>query len=171
MLVPDSAFFTIIQDTWAATLGLQVDRRDLKEFSETGAFSVSVRITGAWNGEVRLLCPEPLARLVAGAIFQLEADRVGHDAIVDALSELTHIVAGNLKAFLPQPVSLSLPALPALDNPLSRTQNRPESQVANQLTLETDGHTFVATLLGNIPAGQNPENLADADIDLPAKIS
>src|ERR1039458_935292 len=102
MLVTDSAFFTIIQDTWAATLGLQVDRRNSKEFSETGAFSVSVRITGAWDGEVRLLCPDPLARLVAGAIFQLKADQVGRDEIVDALSELPPIVGGNLKPLLPQ---------------------------------------------------------------------
>ena len=163
MLVTDSAFFTIIQDTWAATLGLQVDRRDSKEFSETGAFSVSVRITGAWDGEVRLLCPDPLARLVAGAIFQLKADKVGRDEIVDALSELTHIVGGNLKPLLPQPVTLSLPAL---DNPSTRTQTTPEWQVASHLTLETDGHTFVATLLGSSPGGQILENLTDACINL-----
>ena len=167
MLVTDSAFFTIIQDTWAATLGFQVERRVSEEFSATGAFTVSVRITGAWDGKVRLLCPDPLARLIAGAIFQLDADKVGHDEIVDALSEITHIVGGNLKALLPQPVTLSLPAL---ENPSSWTETTPELQVASQLTLVADGHTFVATLLGNIPAGQNLENLADAGINLPTEI-
>ena len=50
--------------------------------------------------------------LIAAAIFQVEADKAGSYEILDALSELIHIVGGNLKALLPQPVILSLPSLP-----------------------------------------------------------
>ena len=77
MLVTEEAFYKIIQDTWTSTLGFQVDRAAAAEFSAIGAFTVCVKITGAWDGEVRLHCSPPLARSIAAAIFQVEADKVG----------------------------------------------------------------------------------------------
>src|ERR1035441_935126 len=151
MLVTEETFYKIIQDTWASTLGFHIDCPVSAELPAIRGLTVCVRISGAWNGEVRLHCPLPLARLVAAAIFQVDADKADNDEILDALSELIHIVGGNLKALLPQPVTLSLPSL---DNPSTRTQTTPEWQVASHLTLETDGHTFVATLLGSSPGGQ-----------------
>ena len=73
MLVRERDFYRIIQDTWALTLGFQVDRPTSVGFSAVGAFTVCVKITGAWDGEVRLHCSPPLARLIAAAIFQVEA--------------------------------------------------------------------------------------------------
>ena len=77
MLVTEEAFYEIVQDTWTSTLGFQVDRAASAEFSAIGAFTVCVKITGAWDGEVRLHCSAPLARFIAAAIFQVEADNGG----------------------------------------------------------------------------------------------
>ena len=56
MLVTEGDFYKIIQDTWTSTLGFQVDRAPSAEFSAIGALTVCVKITGAWDGEVRLHC-------------------------------------------------------------------------------------------------------------------
>jgi hypothetical protein len=149
MLVTEGAFYGIIQDTWTSTLGFQVDRNATEDFSAIGAFTVCVKITGAWDGEVRLHCSAPLARSIAAAIFQVEADQAGSDEILDALSELTHIIGGNLKALLPQPVTLSLPSLP---DPANWAQTTPQWQMVCRLTLLSEGHPFVVTLLGDFPA-------------------
>jgi hypothetical protein len=149
MLVTEETFYKIVQDTWTSTLGFQVDRPASAEYSAAGEFTVCVKLSGAWDGEVRLHCSPPLARLIASVIFQVEADKTGSDEILDALSELIHIVGGNLKALLPQPVILSLPSL--LD-PTNWAQTTPQWQIVCRLKLMSEGHPFVVTLLGGLPA-------------------
>src|SRR5579862_2818244 len=110
MPVTEETFYQIIQDTWGSTLDFPIDWPAPVEFTTSGALTVSVKISGAWDGEVRLDCPYRLARSIAAAIFQVDGDKAGKEEILDALSELIHIVGGNLKALLPQPVTLSLPS-------------------------------------------------------------
>jgi hypothetical protein len=105
-----------------------------------------------------------LARLIAAVIFQVEADKAGSDEILDALSELIHIVGGNLKALLPQPVILSLPSLP---DPSDWAQTTPQWQLVSRLTLESEGHPFVVTLLGDLPAAAREEVSIDRETRLP----
>jgi hypothetical protein len=168
MLVTEESFYTIIQDTWTSTLRFQVDRAPSAECSAIGALTVCVKITGAWNGEVRLHCSPQLARLIAAAIFQVEGDKVGRYETLDALSELIHIVGGNLKGLLPQPVVLSLPSLP---DPTPWGQTTPHSQVVCRLTLMSEGHPFVVTLLGDLPAATKAETPADWESRLPRETS
>jgi hypothetical protein len=167
MLVTEEILYGIIQDTWTSTLGFQVDRPTLGEFSALGEFTACVKITGAWDGEVRLHCPPPLARLIAATIFQGEADKVGSDEILDALSELIHIIGGNLKALLPQPIILSLPSLP---NPTDWAQTTPQWQRVCGLTLLSEGHPFAVTLLGHLSAAGKADAPADGECRVQAEI-
>ena len=81
---------------------------------------------------------------------------MGSEEILDALSELIHIVGGNLKALLPQPVILSLPSLPA---PTNRTQTTPQWQIVCRLMLVSEGYPFVVTIWGDLPARAKGDNL------------
>jgi hypothetical protein len=149
MLIAEATIYEIVQDTWTATLGFHVDRPAAEEFSAAGDYTVCVQISGAWEGEVRLHCSPPLARRIAAVIFQVEAEKAGRDEILDALSEIIHIIGGNLKAMLPQPVTLSLPSL--LD-PTNLPPTKPPWQLVCRLTLVSEGHPFVVTILGDPPA-------------------
>jgi chemotaxis protein CheX len=68
-----------------------------------------VNIEGAWRGAVVVRCPYALAALVTAAM--LESEAVSLDDVRDALGELTNMVAGNLKALLPEPSTISLPTV------------------------------------------------------------
>jgi len=160
MLVTEERFYTIVQDTWTSTLGFQLERARTEEFSALGALTVCVKITGAWDGEVRLHCSPPLARSIAAAIFQAKGDEVKSDEILDALSELIHIVGGNLKPLLPQPVFLSLPALADSTN---WAQTTPQWQMLFRLALLSEGHPFIVTLLGNLTAAAIAEVPPEAE--------
>jgi hypothetical protein len=164
MVVTEGAFYRIIQDTWTSTLGFHVDRSASEEFSAVGVITVCVKILGAWDGEVRLHCSPPLARLIAAAVFQVDDDKVGGNEILDALSELIHIIGGNLKALLPQPVILSLPSLPDLTN---WAQTTPQWQMVCRLTLMSEGHPFVVSILGDHSAAARAETPADGESCLP----
>jgi CheY-specific phosphatase CheX len=148
MPITEEAFYQIIQDTWSSTLGFQVDHADSAEFSTDRAVTVCVKISGAWEGEVGLHCSPQLARLIAAAIFQVHADKVGSCEILDALSELIHIIGGNLKALLPRPVELALPTLP---DPTPGAKITPPREMVFMLTLQSEGHPFVVTLLRCFP--------------------
>ena len=149
MPIDEDTVYRIIEDTWASTLGFLVDRRSGEDFSTAGAFTVSVKITGAWDGEVRLHCSPELARSIATAIFQLDSNDIGNGEILDALSELIHIVGGNLKALLPRPVTLSLPTL---SEPGKWAQTTPPWRTVCRLALTSQGHPFIVTLLGDVAA-------------------
>jgi chemotaxis protein CheX len=105
-----------------------------------------------------------LARSIAATIFQVEAEKAGDDGILDALSELAHIIGGNLKALLPKPVTLSLPSLP---DPIDWAQTTPQWQMVCRLTLLSEGHPFVVTLLGDLPAAVKAETPAAWERRLP----
>ena len=154
MLVTEETFYKIIQDTWASTLEFQIDRPPSADFSANGELTVCVRIAGQWNGEVCLRCPMKLARLIAAAIFRVEADKAGEDEIVDALSELIHIVGGNLKALLPQPVTISLPMASNAAASHCATQN---AGTVCSLKLISEGYPFIISLIESVvPDTVNP---------------
>jgi hypothetical protein len=150
MLLTEDAFYTIIQDTWNSTLGFEISRSDPETHSEDGQITVCARVSGAWTGEVRLHCPHPLGRMIAAAFFQVAANKAGNDQILDALSELVHIVGGNLKALLPQPITLSLPSM---EDSGSRQAMSPPPQTVCQLSLTSRGLPFTIDLLGGLTAG------------------
>lgn len=69
-----------------------------------------VHIDGAWHGAVMLQCPMALASLLTSTMFQ-SGDSPGADDVRDALGEIANMVAGNVKALLPEPCAISLPAV------------------------------------------------------------
>jgi CheY-specific phosphatase CheX len=148
MLVNEESLYNIIQDTWTSTLGFQVECRKAAEVSTVGEYTVCVRITGAWDGEVHMHCPMPLARLIASAIFQVDPSKAGSDEILDALSELTHIVGGNLKALLPKPVTLSLPCIV---EPQNSAETPEEGEALFRVTLMSEGYPFIVSLFEHHP--------------------
>jgi CheY-specific phosphatase CheX len=166
MLVTEESIYEIVEGTWISTLGFQVERAEPSDFSVQNAITVCVKITGAWEGEVRLHCSPRLARLIAAAIFQVEADGVGTYEILDALTELIHIVGGNLKALLPQPVVVSLPSL--LDQTDS-IETSPQGPAICQMTLTCEGQPFAVSILGDSSAPARAENAARCESRQPAE--
>jgi chemotaxis protein CheX len=150
MPITEDALYQIIQDTWDSTLGFQVEPRPRPESVGTDAVTVCARIKGAWDGEVRLHCPIPLARLIAAAIYQVEGERANRDEMLDALSELVHIVGGNLKTLLPQPVVLSLPSVSDRRESME-AQSSASGRLLCRLALQSRGYPFAVTLAGGPP--------------------
>jgi hypothetical protein len=166
MLVTEESIYEIVEGTWTSTLGFQVKRAESAEFSVQGALTVCVKITGAWDGEVRLHCSPCLARLIAAAIFQVEADHVRSYEILDALTELIHIIGGNLKALLPQPVVVSLPSLIEQSD---WTETSSQGRTICQLTLTSEGQPFGVSVLGEGAAETRAERPSHCGSRRPAE--
>jgi chemotaxis protein CheX len=102
-----------VETVWATLLGLEVQRRAAAS-AETGAdqcWAGTVRISGAWDGEVRVHCSQELAHRAAAILFAVERAAANAAQAEDALRELANVTGGNLMEVLPGPSQLSMPSV------------------------------------------------------------
>jgi chemotaxis protein CheX len=103
-----------------------------------------IQITGAWQGAVTVECSGGLARNVAAIMFGMDACDVCQDHINDALGEITNIISGNIKALLPEPSHLSMPAVTeGTDYFFTICGSKPVSEAS----FSCDGRPFKITVL------------------------
>jgi chemotaxis protein CheX len=102
-----------------------------------------VSIDGAWNGAIMVRCSMRLATILTSTMFQSDG-APSFDDVSDALGELTNMIAGNVKALLPSPCSLSLPAVAlGTDYALNVLGTTPLAGVS----FTCEGHPLLVTLL------------------------
>jgi hypothetical protein len=135
-----------VENVWELLLGRRVEACDPQgAVAEPPCLTGSVPIRGDWEGVVTLRCSEPLCRRLAADLFGRGPEDMESSDLRDALSELTNIIGGNLKALLPGVCRLGLPhagadvatALPA---------------DGHQAVFRCDGHVF-EVLAALTPAG------------------
>jgi chemotaxis protein CheX len=100
----------ITRTIWATLFEQAIERTDNAVIGVEATLTSIVHIEGAWQGAVILRCPQALGRTLTAEMLRSESTPTS-DEIGDAIGELTNMVAGNLKALLPAPSSISLPAV------------------------------------------------------------
>jgi chemotaxis protein CheX len=102
-----------VEELWSSVLGLDIE--PLPNLGQAapraGLLTGCIEISGLWQGTITLDCGPSLARKAAGIMFGVEPGQTSFDQIQDALGELTNILGGQVKALLPDPCRLSLPAV------------------------------------------------------------
>lgn len=78
---------------------------------ETSGITSCVSLAGEWQGSVLVHCNEEAAYALTAALFMLEPHEVTADEVADAIGEVANIIGGNLKGLLPEPTTLSIPAV------------------------------------------------------------
>ena len=113
MSIRQEDIISMNEEIWAYMLGLTIVTTDAAENILLGEPSIGacVQLVGAWNGAVRLDCAIALAREAAGCFLGKEAGTTSMDEIRDTVGELANMAAGSVKALLPQPTHISLPAV------------------------------------------------------------
>jgi CheY-specific phosphatase CheX len=131
---------------WLSTLGLAVERiAELPpEMSQQRTLMGCVHINGEWQGAAVLHCPVPLAQLVAKIMFSLGDQIPSREDTQDALGEITNMTGGNIKALLPEPNVLSLPAVVEGEDYTLRV---PGTCVVSRLIFQCREAAFVVSLL------------------------
>jgi len=136
----------ITESIWALVLGLEVRRSPLAVLpaGKEGMLTGCVQITGAWEGAVTLCCSVALARQAASLMFDTDPASITIEQIQDALAELANMMGGNLKALLPEPCHLSLPAVVEGND---STLHIPGSSLVSQVAFECQGQPLLVMLL------------------------
>lgn len=152
MSVREQELGEIVDAIWTEMLQLPV-RPSFEPWHPGGGrgwLTGRVDLCGAWVGTVSVDCPRELARRLAGTMFQLDADRIGRVDLEDAIGELANITGGNVKALLPGPSTLSLPAVSDADGPVPE---RPDRPLVARAAFECEGQPFWVIVRGRRAAG------------------
>lgn len=95
---------------WESLLGLPLDVNGGSGPGDDSQMTCLVHLHGAFQGAVMIECSEALGSLLTAAMLQAEGPPDTAD-MTDALGELANVFAGNVKALLAQPSSISLPTV------------------------------------------------------------
>jgi len=98
----------ILAKIWEMLLGFEL-AETAELWSGLEGPLIGISIQGAWEGKLVVHFSDELALKIAREMFDLEEEAPTEEQIFDALKEIVNIVGGNLKAFLPEPCTLSLP--------------------------------------------------------------
>ncbi len=138
-----------VRNIWTVILGFDVEdltnvEAALRRLSADRTLTACVHINGAWSGSVLIYCSAALARAAAAVMFGKEPVQVTSEDVEDALGELANMTGGNMKALLPQPCELSLPAVvEGLDYHFVV----PGSTIISRVLLAYEDDPFLITLL------------------------
>ena len=138
----------LVADVWTSFLGADADSIELvsselnPDIPSRGCVIASVSTTGAWNGHLVISVPSECAELIARAMFGDEDGEIPSADIVDAVGEVSNILAGNVKSALPEPSALSLPQV-IID---ASTFYLPAVKLRLTATLAWDGQPIVISL-------------------------
>ncbi|HZR79907.1 MAG TPA: chemotaxis protein CheX [Candidatus Binatia bacterium] len=105
----------------------------------------TVEITGAWSGTIELACPQALAREAAAVVFGVAPQEANRSQLREALAELANMTAGNLKALLPEPCELGLPAVCEASEVAG---GRDRSVATTLAAFSCQGHPFLVRVTG-----------------------
>lgn len=135
----------ICQMIWDSLFGLALEAAPEPDLSGDATVTSFVHIDGAWQGVVMVQCTMDFASQLTKSMFDDDSDGpVGEADLRDALGEVANMVAGNVKALLPEPCSISLPAV-ALGT--DDTVSVPRTALVTTVPFTCDGEPLVITLL------------------------
>jgi chemotaxis protein CheX len=110
-LIDEPTIESIAQDAWLALVGEEEILVPLPGDLPDDVVSSWVHMTGPWTGTVVLTTGrETAADLARALLAETAPDPLEDEDVADALGEMANVVGGNVKAALPGPSVLSLPA-------------------------------------------------------------
>lgn len=111
-LIDGETVQAIAGETWSALLGADEVLVPLPAELSEDTLSAWVEIRGPWTGVVVLACDRSTAEQLCRTLMrEFSSEPLGAEDVADALGELANVVGGNVKALLPTPSLLGLPAV------------------------------------------------------------
>ncbi len=113
MSIPSDGLKRVVRRIWATQLGLELNDTGLQEvealLAERDEVAVAVQLSGGFTGVLVQRCSHGVSLLAAGSAFEGADNDLEASDLRDAVSELAHMTAGNLKSLLPDQCKVALP--------------------------------------------------------------
>jgi chemotaxis protein CheX len=140
MLPAEDDVAELTRAIWETVLGLAVEG-PFERGGDQLDLSLSVDITGSWEGTVSLSMPKDLAVSAAAVMIGVPEEDVPPGELRDAVGELANMLGGNVKGILPGTNKLSLPRVEVVPAPPAIG-----AVEARRLWFESGGKSFSVTV-------------------------
>lgn len=110
MICTDDDLIEIVDTIWASFFDGEVNAGEPTEFS-THTRTGLIHVHGQQEASINIKVNEALAQEIASMMFGIPAQELADDEITDALGEITNMLGGSVKAYLPGESTLSLPTV------------------------------------------------------------
>lgn len=143
MSLDPNSIRSMMTEIWEMTIGKPAVSSDRSPVAGVDWPVGCVQITGTWKGTVTVACPPQLLDRVSARVHGIAEGQVTADLRSEVLRELVNMLGVNLKALLPPPCYLSLPAVAIGDGfePQGVTRTK-----VTKVVFEDDGWPFVVTV-------------------------
>lgn len=113
MSVSSDSLGRVVRTIWATQFGLVLEDAGLQDaeavLAERDAVAIAVQLSGGFTGVLVQRCSRRVSLLAAASAFAVAGNDLEASDLRDALSELAHMTAGNLKSLLPDRCQIALP--------------------------------------------------------------
>lgn len=110
MICTDDDIVEIVDTIWASFFESEVFAAGPMEFS-THTRTGLIHVHGQQEASINIKVNEALAQTIASLMFGIPAEELADDEITDALGEITNMLGGSVKAYLPGESTLTLPTV------------------------------------------------------------
>ena len=104
MTVSNTDLQRVVQTVWSTQLHLELDPADPNDMIDAldreGTVVVTLVLTGGFNGRLEQRCSAHVSMCAAAAAFAATGRDIDTSDIRDAVTEIAHVTAGNLKSLL-----------------------------------------------------------------------
>ena len=142
MSISSDVLERVVRTIWATQLGLDLDDAGPQEvealLAERDEVAVAVQFSGGFTGILVQRCSHRVSLLAAASAFEGAGNNLEASDLRDALSELAHMTAGNLKSLLPDQCKVALPT--KIDH------DRQEGEIVASAAFTLQGQPLVVTL-------------------------
>lgn len=108
MDIPNTQITEIIKNIWQIMFLSMAEPIEIEGNTHPFSITGSIHIQGAWNGSVFVHCSKDIISELSSQAFALDANLLTNNDIIDTMRELTNLIGGNIKPFLPSPSELAI---------------------------------------------------------------
>lgn len=146
MEIGQNQIHEVVRSIWESVLSQEIEPSPTPVIPRgTGGYITAfIQIAGAWEGAVVCISSLELVRKSAAVMFAMKPEELSTELLYDALGELTNMVGGNLKALMPGPSFL---CLPAVIEGSDYSVCVPSAMPMNESSFTCDGEPFTIKIL------------------------
>lgn len=123
MDIPNAQITEIIKNIWHIMFLSRAEPIEVEGNTHPFSITGSIHIQGAWNGSVFVHCSKDIISELSSQVFGLDANSLTNNELIDTMRELTNLIGGNIKPFLPSPSELTIAEVHFVsDSNISKTQ-------------------------------------------------
>lgn len=110
MICTDDDIVEIVDTIWASFFEGEVYAADAGDFTDHTRTGL-IHVHGQQEASINIKVNEALAQEIASMMFGIPASDLADEEITDALGEITNMLGGSVKAYLPGESTLTLPTV------------------------------------------------------------